>query len=103
MATGKKDKPRTDFMALVAPKTIIKKHGVLKADLFRMRKLLGADLKAGTTDQGDIILYAESLSTWRKMVQVFLPFTDFREQRVDKNRTKISLIEIVDKDEPLLA
>jgi hypothetical protein len=96
-----KTKVRTDFMALVAPKVKIKKRGQLKADLFRLRQVVGPELRAGITEQGDFILYSADLATWRKLVGI-LPFlTDFREQRIDPIRTKIEGLEFRDEDKPL--
>ncbi len=100
---SKSDKPRTDFMALVTPKATVKRRGVLKADLFRLQKVIGADFKVGVTDKGDFIIYADNSAVWRKLVRVLLPFTDFREQRIDLTRTKIERLEVVDKDEPIFA
>ncbi len=92
---------RTDFMALVAPKVKIKRRHLLKADLFRMRLVVGESLKAGTTCAGDFILYTHDASTWKKLVNL-LPFlVDFREQRIDPLRTRIELMEVVDEDDYL--
>ena len=91
-------KKRNDFMALVAPKVKIKRRQFLKADLFRLKQVIGSQLKAGVTSNGDFILYTDDNSTWQKLVKI-LPFlTDFREQRVDPLRTKIELLEVVDED-----
>jgi len=96
-----KDQKRDDFMALVAPKVKIKKRQLLQADLFRLRQVVGSHLKAGVTSNGDFILYTADASTWQKLVKL-LPFlTDFREQRIDPLRTKIELLEVVDKDNHL--
>jgi hypothetical protein len=94
-------KKRTDFMALVTPKTKIRKQHLLKADLFRLRQVIGTTLKAGVTGGGDFVLYTEDTSSWQRLVQV-LPFmNDFREQRIDPLRTPIELLEVVDEDSPL--
>ncbi|MBY0538081.1 hypothetical protein K2P47_01635 [Patescibacteria group bacterium] len=96
-----KDPKRDDFMALVAPKAKIKRRHLLQADLYRLRQVVGTSLKAGTTSNGDFILYTTDASTWQKLVKI-LPFlTDFREQRIDPVRTKIELLEVVDKDDHL--
>jgi hypothetical protein len=96
-------KPRLDIMALVAPKAKIRKRGMTKADLFRLRHAVGPNLKAGVTEQGDFILYSTDTATWRKLTGI-LPFlTDFREQRVDPVRNRVELMEIVDQDDPLFA
>jgi hypothetical protein len=96
-----KARKNTDFMALVASRTAIKKRYLLKADLYRLRQVVGMPLKAGTTSNGDFILYTADSATWQKLVKI-LPFlTDFREQRVDPVRTKIELLEVVDQDSPL--
>ncbi len=94
-------KKRNDFMALVTPRVKIKKQHLLKADLFRLRQVIGTTLKAGVTGGGDFILYTEDASSWKKLVRI-LPFmSDFREQRVDPVRTPIELLEVVDEDSPL--
>ena len=98
MSKTKQQKVRPDFMALVAPQIKIKKRGLLQADLYRMRLVFGTHLKAGLTDQGDFIIYSNDLATWRKLVGILPMLTDFREQRVDPLRTKIELLEVVDKD-----
>lgn len=96
-----KDPKRDDFMALVAPKVKIKRRQFLKADLFRLKQVIGSHLKAGVTSTGDFILYTDDASTWQRLVKI-LPFlTDFREQRIDPIRTKIELLEVVDKDDHL--
>lgn len=101
MTSRFKVKIRTDFMALVAQKTIIKKRGLLKADLFRLRMVIGHGLKAGLTERGDFILYSSDLATWRKLVNLLPLFTDFREQRIDETRTKIEQIDFEDVDKLL--
>lgn len=94
-------KKRSDFMALVIPKSKIRKQHLLKADLFRLRQVVGTTLKAGVTGGGDFILYTEDASSWQRLVRI-LPFmSDFREQRVDPLRTSIELLEVVDEDDPL--
>jgi hypothetical protein len=94
-------KKRSDFMALVIPKAKIRKQHLLKADLFRLRQVVGTTLKAGVTGGGDFILYTEDASSWQRLVRI-LPFmSDFREQRVDPLRTSIELLEVVDEDDPL--
>ncbi len=96
-----KEPKRNDFMALVSPKIKIKRRHHLKADLFRLRQVVGESLKAGVTSGGDFILYTQDASTWQRLVKI-LPFlTDFREQRIDPLRTRIESIEFVDEDKPL--
>ena len=100
---AKPKKLTVDFMALVTPRTNVKRRSVLKADLFRLQQVIGTDFKAGITDRGDFIIYSDSPAMMRKLVRVLLPFTDFREQRIDPIRTKIELFEIVDQDDPIFA
>ncbi len=100
---AKPKKLTVDFMALVMPKANLKRRGTLKADLFRLQQVIGTDFKAGVTDRGDFIIYSDSPAMMRKLVRVLLPFTDFREQRIDPIRTKIELFEIVDQDDPIFA
>jgi hypothetical protein len=96
-----KNPKRNDFMALVAPKVKIKRRHFLKADLFRLKQVIGSNLKAGVTNAGDFILYTADDSTWQRLVKI-LPFlVDFREQRIDPMRTKIELLEVVDEDDYL--
>ncbi len=96
----KKQKP-TDFMALVAPKIKIKRRQFLKADLFRLKQVIGSQLKAGVTSNGDFILYTDDASTWQRLVKIQPFLIDFREQRIDPLRTPIALLEVVDKDDQL--
>lgn len=99
----KQNKDREDFMALVATKSKIKRRQLLKADLYRLRQVIGTSLKAGVTSKGDFILYTSDSSTWQKLVKI-LPFLfEFREQRIDPLRTRVELCEFVDKDELLFA
>lgn len=103
MSTIKNTRGGGEFMALVAPRATIKRRRLQHADLHRLRNAIGANMKAGTTTNGDFILYSTDLATWRKLVGI-LPFlTEFREQRIDPMRIEINLLEIVDKDDPIFA
>lgn len=96
-----RNEQKKDFMALVAPRVKINKRHLLKADLYRLRQVIGISLKAGITSGGDFVLYSADASTWQKLVKL-LPFlADFREQRIDPARTKIELLEVVDEDNHL--
>ncbi len=99
----KKTKANHEVMVLAAPKTHFENRGILKADLYRMRKVIGERLKAGVTSRGDFILYSEDPMTQRRLVDILFAFTVFHEQRIDLTRTKIEQLEIVDKDHPLFA
>ncbi|MFM2339967.1 MAG: hypothetical protein RLZZ360_603 [Candidatus Parcubacteria bacterium] len=79
----------------------IKKRNLLKADLYRLRQVIGTQLKAGIGNNGDFILYSSDALSHQKLTRLLPFFTEFREQRVDPIRTRIELLEIVDKDEPL--
>lgn len=100
MSTTKK---KMDFMALVAPIAKIQNLNLLNADLYRLRQVVGPSLRAGITTDGAFIFYSEDSSTWQRLVGL-LPFlTGFREQRIDPVRTKIQLIEVINKDTYLFA
>ncbi len=94
---------RPDFTALVAPKSLIKRRGLTNADLFRFKRLIGANLRAGITTRGDFILYSSDHSTWRKLVSILPMLPDFHELRVDPIMTKVETIEIVNNNEPIFA
>lgn len=94
---------RPDFTALVAPKSLIKRRGLTNADLFRFKKVIGPNLRAGITSRGDFILYSSDPSTWRKLVNIMPMLPDFREQRIDPVLTKVEIMEIVNKDTPIFA
>ncbi len=101
MASSKK--PSHEFIALAAPKAVFESRGTLKADLYRMRRVVGDSLRAGVTSRGDFILYSDDQQTQRRLVDMLVPFSDFHEQRIDLTRTKIERLKIVDKDEPIFA
>ncbi len=97
-----KARDRMDFMALVAPLAKIRRQHLLKADLHRLKKVVGNQLRAGLCN-GDFILYSSDVETFKRLVSLLAFFSEFREQRVDPIRNKVELIEIVDKDDPLFA
>ena len=102
MGIGRID-DRKDYRALVAPKSAIKRRGLTNADLFRFKKVIGPNLRAGITTRGDFILYSNDHSTWRKLVSIMPMLPDFREQSIDPVLTKVEIMEIVNKDTPLFA
>ncbi len=97
----KTSKPEHGFIALAAPKADFEKRGILKADLYRLRRVIGEPLKAGVTSRGDFVLYSDDTMTQRRLVDILVPFTGFNEQRIDLTRTKIESLPIVNKNEPL--
>jgi hypothetical protein len=97
----KSPKPGHEFIALAAPKADFEKRGILKADLYRMQRVIGSTLKAGVTSRGDFVLYSNDTMTQRRLVDILVAFAGFHEQRIDLTRTKIESFQIVDKDEPL--
>lgn len=94
---------RPDFTALVAPKTLIAQRGLTNADLFRFKRLIGPNLRAGITARDDFILYSSDHSTWRRLVSILPMLPDFHEIRVDPVMTKVEIIEIVNNTDPIIA
>ncbi len=99
----KTGKAQHEFIALAAPKADFEKRGILKADLYRMQRVIGSALKAGVTSRGDFVLYSDDPMTQRRLVDILVPFTGFHEQCIDLTRTKIESLPIVNKNEPLFA